>query len=180
MQEVWKDINGYEGLYQVSNLGRVKSLERFNVNTGNYESRERFLKLSYNKRGYPTVTLINRTKRVLKTIHRLVAEAFVPNPNNLPQVNHKDEIKTNNNADNLEWCSNSYNHDYGTRTERCAEKLKKKVVQYSLSGSYIAEYDGVRDVARLNGFKANSCISECCAGKRKTAYGYIWRYKEAE
>lgn len=180
MEEVWKDIAGYEGLYQVSNLGRVKSLKKFNVNTGEYEGRVKLLKATYNRRGYPVVTLIDRTIRKGKTIHRLVAQAFIENPHNLPQVNHKDENKKNNNASNLEWCDNSYNHDYGTRIERCAAKLKKKVVQYSLSGVFIAEYDGVRDAAKANGFKANSSISECCVGKRQTAYGYIWKYKEAE
>lgn len=180
MQEVWKDVVGYEGLYQVSNMGRVKSLKRFNVNTGKYEPREKMLKLSYNKRGYPMVMLINKTIRKGKVVHRLVAEAFIPNPEHLPQVNHKDENKENNKVENLEWCDNAYNHNYGTRIERCAEKLKKKVVQYSVGGTFIAEYDGVRDAALINGFRASSSISECCAGKRKTAYGYIWRYKEAE
>lgn len=180
MQEVWKDIAGYEGLYQVSNHGRVKSLERFNVNTGSYELRERMLKLSHNKRGYPMVMLINKTNRKGKAVHRLVAEAFIPNPDCLPQVNHKDENKNNNCVDNLEWCDNSYNHNYGTRIERCAAKLKKKVVQYSIGGVFIAEYEGIRDAAKANNFKSCSCISECCNEKRKTAYGYIWKYKEAE
>ena len=180
MEEVWKDIAGYEGLYQVSNLGRVKSLKGFNLNTGCYESRVKILKLSHNRRGYPMVMLIDKTERKGKTVHRLVAEAFIPNHENLPQVNHKDEDKRNNHVSNLEWCSNAYNHDYGTRIERCAEKLKKKIIQYSLDNSFIAEYDGVRDAAKVNGFKASSSISECCSGKRKTAYGYVWKYKEAK
>lgn len=180
MHEEWRDIEGYEGLYQVSSLGRVRSLKRFNVNTGEYENRLRILKSTFNKRGYKMVTLINRTVRKSKTVHRLVAQAFIPNPNNLPQVNHKDENKENNSVGNLEWCDNAYNHGYGTRIERCAAKLKKKVIQYSLDGGFMAEYDGVRDAVKANGFKANSSISECCTGKRKTAYGYIWRYKEAE
>lgn len=180
MKEIWKDIPGYEGLYQVSNLGNINSLKKYNVNTGIYEEREKILKKSYDKRGYQTITLINKTKRKTRTVHRIVAEAFIPNPNDLPQVNHKDEDKTNNCADNLEWCDNLYNYNYGTRIERVTAKLKKKVKQYSLNGILIAEYDGIRDAAKINGFKASSCISECCKGKRKTAYGYIWKYKEVE
>ena len=101
MKEIWKDIKGYEGLYQVSNFGRVKSSTKILAN-----------RLS--KRGYYIVTLYKNAKGVTKTVHRLVAQAFIPNPDNLPQVNHKDENKLNNRVDNLEWCTAKYNINYSS------------------------------------------------------------------
>ena len=119
MQEIWKDINEYEGKYQISNLGRVKSL--------NYARRkqERILKPGIQKKtGYISVTLLKERKKKTKTIHRLVAETFIPNPENLHQINHKDENKQNNCVDNLEWCSAKYNSNYGHRNEKISKKLK--------------------------------------------------------
>ena len=169
-----KAIKNFEDFYEITDKGEIITLKR-----DKYIKKEKITKGYKNKKGYLVFDFRRKGGKVM-LVHRLVAEAFLPNPKKLPQVNHKDENKENNFVSNLEWCDNSYNHDYGTRIERCAAKLKKKVVQYSLCGAFIAEYDGVRDAARLNGFKANSCISECCVGKRKTAYGYIWRFKEAE
>ena len=103
MKEIFKDIKNYEGLYQVSNLGRVYSVRN-----------NKILKPKLNKYGYLSVNLKYKGSRVTKSIHRLVGEAFIPNPNDLPQVNHKDEDKTNNCVDNLEWCTAKYNHNYGT------------------------------------------------------------------
>lgn len=107
MVEIWKDIKGYEGLYQVSNLGRIKSL-------GNLQNRkEKLLKVNiYN--GYCIVYLYKNNKKKSYLCHRLVAEAFIPNPDNLPQVNHKDENKLNNRVDNLEWCTSKYNVNYSS------------------------------------------------------------------
>lgn len=124
--EQWKDIAGYEGLYKVSNLGRVKSLDRTFIRSDErlHNKAGRILKPANTTRGYLCVNLsdINHNiKRVV--IHRLVVQAFIPNPNNYPQVNHKDENKTNNIVDNLEWCSNIYNCMYGTRNHRLSIAL---------------------------------------------------------
>ena len=118
--EEWRDIKGYEGKYQVSNLGRVKSL--------NYhrENREEILSNVPDKYGYLIVSLCKNGKELAFKIHRLVALHFIENPNNYPQINHKDENKQNNRADNLEWCTAKYNNNYGTRTQRQSEKLKGK------------------------------------------------------
>lgn len=128
MQEEWKDIQGYEGLYQVSNLGRVKSCSRI-VYTGNgvkhkYQRlREHILKSSGAK--YRQVILCKNGKTKQGLLHRLVAEAFIPNPDNLPCINHKDENPLNNRADNLEWCSYKYNNEYNNRIGRCRDKISK-------------------------------------------------------
>lgn len=179
MQEIWKDIEGYEGLYQVSNTGKVKSLETWDVNKDCYVKREKMLKFDYHRRGYQIVTLTNKKKRKRHQVHRLVAKAFIENPENLPQVNHKDENKQNNHVDNLEWCTNYYNNRYGTRDERVAIKHKKPVVQFDCEMHEVKEYDSIVGAVKQNNYKAAASISECCRGKRKTAYGYVWKYKEA-
>lgn len=121
MQEIWKDIKHYEGLYQVSNLGNVKTLDKY-VNSGiknnNKVKRKGKLLKQYNKRGYLQVTLTHNNKRKYVGVHRLVAQAFIPNPNNLPQVNHKDEDPLNNHVENLEWCTAKYNCNYGNRNSK--------------------------------------------------------------
>lgn len=186
-KEVWKDIGeckGYEdykGLYKVSNLGRVKN------NRGLIKSPE------LNHKGYYRVQLYNKGKRKNKRINRLVALAFIPNPNNYPMVNHKDENKLNNRVSNLEWCTNKYNCNYGTVRERIAKTLSKvmkgkytsgnnpnakEVVMYDKQGNKLKEFDCIKDAERYLGKShANTNISKCCKGKQKTAYGYKWKYK---
>ena len=110
--EIWKDIEGYEGLYQVSNLGRVKSLKVSKIKS------ERIRKSYQQSSGYISIVLCKNGKVTNHKIHRLVANAFIDNPDNLPEINHKDENKANNCVDNLEWCDSSYNKNYGTRTEK--------------------------------------------------------------
>lgn len=114
MIEIWKDVVGYEGLYEVSNLGHIKSL---------WFNKEKLL-TPINSKGYYKVHLYKNGKLKDYSIHQIVAKAFIPNPNNYPGINHKDEVKTNNHADNLEWCNDAYNAVYGTRRERIAATLR--------------------------------------------------------
>lgn len=126
MQEIWKDIKNYEGLYKVSNLGNVKSLPK---KAGRSNRKEKILNFNKNSKGYLRVELSKDKKRKQCLVHRLVAETFIPNYNNLPQINHKDENKENNYIDNLEWCDNKYNNNYGTRNQRLSisHKIRKGV-----------------------------------------------------
>ena len=169
MKEIWKDIKDYEGHYQVSNLSRVKSIKF---------GKERILKQHINKGGYYYVCLLKNGKHKNYYVHRLVAETFIDNPDNLPQVNHKDENKTNNNVVNLEWCTNKYNHNYGTINERISQSQSKTVLQYDLNGNLIKEWKSINECGR-NGFNQGD-ICKCCNGKRKTAKGFIWVYKNEE
>lgn len=124
-EEKWKDIQGYEGLYQVSNLGNVRSVDRIIKHyPKDYFQEGRVLKSALTKNGYPMVILVNHNDRKTKMVHRLVAETFIDNPYNLPIINHKDEDKTNNRVNNLEWCTHKYNANYGTRNLRIKKARK--------------------------------------------------------
>ena len=123
MEEIWKPIVGYEGYYEVSNLGRVRSIDRFVIDkTGRRQFKKGTL-LNYrpDRQGYCIVSLSINRKYKTKCVHTLVADAFIPNPDNLPQVNHKDEVKSNNCVDNLEWCTAKYNANYGNRNKKVIE-----------------------------------------------------------
>ena len=154
-----KDIKGYEGLYAITPEGEVWSYKR-----------KKFLVLIADKKGYLRVNLCKDGKVKHYRIHRLVAEAYIPNPDNLPQVNHKDENKANNCIQNLEWCDAKYNSNYGTRNE----KFKKPILRYDLNGNFIKEWPSATDVGK----EANDNICKCLKGKQKSAYGYKWVYKE--
>ena len=177
MEEIWKDIKDYEGLYQVSNWGRVKSLDRWVKSC--YGSKQlkkgQVLKICNDLNGYLFVSLCKNGKHTIYLVHRLVAEAFIPNPYNLPQVNHKDEDKQNNHYLNLEWCTHEYNVNYGTRNKKVAEKLSKPVLQYTLDDQFVKEWKSIKECGR-NGF-VSANIYKCCNGKRKKHKGFIWRYK---
>lgn len=181
MKEIWKDYKDYEGLYQASNLGRVRSLVRW-VKGRNGSIRfckGKILKPGTTKDGYLKVCLCKNNKVKTYLVHRIIAETFLPNPDNLPCVNHKDEDKTNNSVDNLEWCTASYNLNYGTRNERMSKskingKRSKIVIQYNLDGTFVREWPSAMECER-NGFK-HSLIIYCCQGKRKTHKGFKWSY----
>ena len=181
MEEIWKDIAGYEGKYQVSNLGRVRSLPRtfLDVNGRRQIFKGCVLKRILRKNGYMVVTFYGSGKFHQMMIHRLVAGAFIPNPNNLPMINHKDEDKTNNHVDNLEWCSAQYNSTYNNIHYRNKEKRRKAVIQMTLDDEFVAEYESVREAERQTGFR-NSNISAACRGEKKTkqSYGFHWKFKE--
>ena len=162
MSEEWRDVVGYEGLYQVSDQGRVKSFKW---------NKERFLKPSMDKDGYLLVTLCAGGKRKTLKVHRLVCEAFHENPDNKPQVNHINEIKTDNRASNLEWCTCKQNVNHGSRNER----VSKPVGQYSLDGKLIKLWPSTMEAERQAGFNHGN-ISQVANGKYKQAYGCIWRY----
>lgn len=191
MNEIWKDIEGYNGLYQISNLGRVKSLGRRGKGCS---LEDRILKPMVNKDGYHLVNLkdVNHVAKWF-TVHRLVALHFIPNPNDYKEINHKDEIKGNNIVTNLEWCTREYNVSYGTVIERQSnnkkgqsnEWLNKPILQYSLEGEFIAEFDSTtqaaqflapvlgKDIEKIK--KAiNNQLRKYPNGK---SCGFNWRYK---
>ena len=174
--EHWKAIAGYEGIYEVSDLGRVKSLNY------NHTGNEKILKPGKAAGGYLFVILCKdcHTKHLL--VHRIVAEAFILNPQGLETVNHKDEVKTNNTVSNLEWMSIKDNNNYGTHNKRSSEArlnhpaFSKKVQMFDKStGELLATFPSIHEAERVTGI-AQSHISKCCLGKRKSAGGYKWRY----
>lgn len=170
MTEIWRDIEGYEGLYQVSNKGHVKSLKW---------GKERILRPMINSSGYLKVQLYKNTAHQYRYIHRLVAITFIQNPDNKPQVNHKDENKLNNCVENLEWSTAKENNNFGTRNERAGNSLSIPILQYSKSGEFIREWQSAAEVERVLGIN-NSNITKCCKCKRKYAGSFIWRYKEKD
>ena len=181
IQELWKDIQGYEGLYQISNLGRVKSLERIIVTNNGITKKisEKILKPYIKGTGYYNIVLRKDSKTKCYFVHRLVANEFIPNPDNLPQVNHKDENKLNNNVDNLEWCTSKYNNNYGTHNERHALTRSKTVYQYSLDKKLLSVWKSTHDVNYKLGYHQGN-IAVCCRVERKTAYNCIWSYEKLE
>ena len=163
-EEIWRDIKGFEGKYMVSNLGRVKSLN-YN-NTG----KEKILEGYDCGEGYLYVNLFKEGKRKQYRINRLVAMAFIPNPNNLPEVNHKDKIRTNNNIENLEWCTKQYNVEYS---------LAKAVIGINKVSGLILEFPSAMEASRQTNINRGN-IWGCCIGKRKSAGGYYWFYADSE
>lgn len=189
-EEIWKPVVGYEELYEISSYGRVRSLAC--PRSGKKHSRrksERIMKPSYNKaNGYYSIALTKDEKMHHFYIHRLVATSFLPNPNNLPEVNHKDENKVNNRVDNLEWCDRMHNIHYGTGMQRRlqnaiqnkrGDNYPKRIAQYTLDGVFVACYYSSEEAARSVG--CNGSNIRICARQDKgvkQSNGYIWRYEE--
>ena len=167
--EVFKDIEGYEGLYQVSNYGNVLSVKR-----------NKFLKPAEQCCGYYKIALSKKCIVKSFLVHILVAQAFLENPDNLPVVNHLDENRKNNNVSNLEWCTVEHNINYGTRTKRATQTqlnrtdCSKPVLQFDKNGKFIKEYPSTQEAKRETGA---SKISRVCKGKAYSSKGFIWRYK---
>ena len=160
-----KEIKNFEELYQVNELGQIWSIKN-----------KKYLKQTLCKNGYLYVGLHKNKIRKNMLVHRIVAEAFLPNPNNLPEVNHKDENPQNNSVNNLEWCDSRYNKNYGTRTQKHKLLVSKPVLQYTLDGELVREWISATEAGR-NGF-TQSLINNCCLGKAKTHKGFKWSYKK--
>lgn len=173
MSEEWRDVVGYEGLYQVSDQGRVKSLER--TDSLGRTVKERILKPGMDRGGYLLVVLCAGGKPKTLNVHRLVCEAFHENPENKPCVNHIDENKTNNAASNLEWSTYEENNNHGTHNERVAKARSKPVGQWTKDGELVKIWQSTHEVQRQTGFSRGN-ISQVANGNRKTAYGFIWKY----
>ena len=180
MTEIWKDIEGFEGAYQISNLGNLKSLARLVKNgRGVRRVSERILTPVIGTCGYYQYPLKQGEKHKTILIHIEVAKAFIDNPYSYSEVNHKDENRLNNNVNNLEWCTRQYNNTYLDRKQREIETLRnthpsrKGVKQYTKNGELIKEYQSLQEAERET--KVNHCnISDCLNGKRKSAGGFIW------
>ena len=185
--EEWRDIKGYEGLYQISNLGRIKSFDKVIAQKNNSTAikKGRILHLSSDgKYLFIGLTDSNRVRKNYK-VHRLVAFAFPEICGEWfegAEVNHKNEIKTDNRAENLEWCTPSFNVNYGTRNQRTSEKntngfCSKTILQYSLDEQFIKEWPSVSEIQRTLNY-SRSFICQVCKNKYKQAYGFIWKYKQ--
>lgn len=167
-------MNGYEGKYQISNLGRIRILK--------------MMVLQETRGGYLSVNLYKNGKSKRQAVHRLVAKHFIPNLENKRCVNHIDSNRKNNCIDNLEWCTNKentrhsmkygYSQNLLDRLQNLREKRKKKINQYDLENNFIKQWDCMNEAARAFGCKKSGSISNCCSGKNKTAYGYKWKYAE--
>ena len=169
-KEIWKDVVGYEGLYQINNFGKVKN--RYN----------KILKLKIDKNGYLIAYLYKNKVMKCKKSHRLVAEAFIDNPENKPQVNHKDGNKQNNYVDNLKWCTNKENIIHCWENNLHKKKFgsnhngSKKISQFDLNGNFIKHWESIIEASNYYDTTINN-IWSCLNNKSKTARGFVWKYK---
>lgn len=164
MEEIWKDVIGFEGIYQVSNLGHIKSMPRQGTKGG-------LLQGHSDIRGYINVTLRKNGLQYTQKLHRLVAEAFIPNPDLLPEVNHINEIKDDNRVENLEWCTSAYNHEYGTRTQRASTHCGKPIRCIETG----IEYTGAKWAANILHLDPSG-ITKALKNPHRTCGGYHWEY----
>lgn len=182
MEEQWKDIQGFEGLYKISNLGNVMSVSRI-VKRGNHfmKLKQKLLKPHYDinskEKRYPMVILCKNGKCYTKFIHKMVSEEFISNPQNLPCINHKDENILNNSVCNLEWCSYSYNNSYNDLAKYKGLAKRIPILQFTKDGKFIREWSHAGEASNSLGISKRA-IYECCKGRSKTSAGYIWKRKE--
>lgn len=177
MIEIWKEIEGYDGFYEISNLGRCKTHRA--VGTGKYTSEARLLKPVKCTNGYLEYQLSKDGKRKCHMAHRLVAQAFIPNPCNKKEVNHLDECITNNIVSNLEWTTSKENANYGTRNERSLKNHNyNKIIQLTLDGEYVTTHENAKEASKSVNLTTASCIVRCCKKQKKQSKGYKWMYEK--
>lgn len=178
--EIWKDVNGYEGYYKVSNFGNVKSCARI-INHGlggaDRSIKSRIIKPYDDNHGYHSVSLSKNGKVIKHKVHRLVAEAFISNPKNKPTVNHKNEIRNDNHVSNLEWATYKENNDHGGHNERVSRTLSKPIEQLDKDGNKISSFQSVREASLATGIHIANIKSCLCHKNRTYAGGYKWRYE---
>lgn len=179
MEEIWKNIKDYEGLYQVSNFGNVRRIGNYKNQYSEWKSFKK-LKLS-NRKGYLYAVLYKNGISTHFLVHRLVAETFINNCDNSNEVNHLDGNKQNNNINNLEWCSHSKNilHAYKTGLHKTnyihGNNLPRQVIQYDLNGNFIKKWKSISEAEKILNIRH---ISECCRNIRKKSHNFIWRYAD--
>lgn len=176
-KEIWKSVKGFEGAYEVSNLGKVRSVDRIVVYPDGKPRLKKGKELSQatSRGGYNAILICTQKERKNYLVHRLVAEAFIPNPENLPCINHKDENKHNNCVENLEWCTHQYNNNYGEHTKKIAKHFARPVIQLDMNGNFIARFESSWDAQRATGiFQGGIC--NVANHKKNSAGGFKWEW----